>query len=146
MICSLESSGLKPGNWACFPGGAGGVGIQGVQLAKAMGFRPIVVDTGDDKREFALKMGAEAFVDFRTCGDVAGEVKRVAGGVGAHGVFVTGTAAYGSAVGYVGDRVNGVVCCIGVSVFLLLLLLAFFLFFLRFGRGEWANWVFVAST
>ncbi|KAE9975712.1 hypothetical protein EG328_003029 [Venturia inaequalis] len=74
MICSLESSGLKPGNWACFPGGAGGVGIQGVQLAKAMGFRPIVVDTGDDKREFALKMGAEAFVDFRTCGDVAGEL------------------------------------------------------------------------
>ncbi|KAE9974593.1 hypothetical protein BLS_003065 [Venturia inaequalis] len=62
MICSLESSGLKPGNWACFPGGAGGVGIQGVQLAKAMGFRPIVVDTGDDKREFALKMGAEAFL------------------------------------------------------------------------------------
>ncbi|TLD37519.1 alcohol dehydrogenase [Venturia nashicola] len=114
MLCSLESSGLKPGNWACFPGGAGGVGIQGVQLAKAMGFRPIVVDTGADKKEFALSMGAEAFIDFQTCGDVVGEVKAVAGGVGAHGVFVTGPAAYPTAVGFIGDRVGGVIICIGL--------------------------------
>jgi propanol-preferring alcohol dehydrogenase len=115
MVCSLEGSGLKPGNWACFPGGAGGVGIQGVQLAKAMGFRPIVVDTGDDKKAFALKMGAEAFVDFKTSKDVAAEVKAIAGGIGAHGVFVTGPAAYPTAVSYVGDRIGGVVSCIGVS-------------------------------
>ncbi|QDS75420.1 hypothetical protein FKW77_003319 [Venturia effusa] len=114
MVCSLEISGLKPGQWACFPGGAGGVGIQGVQLAKAMGFRPIVVDTGDDKREFAMKMGAEAFVDFKTSEDPVAEVKAVAGGVGAHGVFVTGPAAYPTAVSYVGDRINAVVCCIGL--------------------------------
>jgi D-arabinose 1-dehydrogenase-like Zn-dependent alcohol dehydrogenase len=115
MVCSLEGSGLKPGNWACFPGGAGGVGIQGVQLAKAMGFRPIVVDTGDEKKAFALKMGAEAFVDFRTSKDVAEEVKAIADGIGAHGVFVTGPAAYPTAVSLVGKRIGAVVSCIGVS-------------------------------
>lgn len=115
MVCSLEGSGLKPGNWACFPGGAGGVGIQGVQLAKAMGFRPIVVDTGDEKKAFALKMGAEAFVDFKTSKDVAEEVKAIADGIGAHGVFVTGPAAYPTAVSLVGSRIGAVVSCIGVS-------------------------------
>lgn len=34
MHRALIDSGLKPGNWVVFPGGSGGVGIQGVQLAK----------------------------------------------------------------------------------------------------------------
>ena len=34
MHRALIDSGLKPGNWVVFPGGGGGVGIQGVQLAK----------------------------------------------------------------------------------------------------------------
>jgi D-arabinose 1-dehydrogenase-like Zn-dependent alcohol dehydrogenase len=34
MHRALVDSGLKPGNWVVFPGGGGGVGIQGVQLAK----------------------------------------------------------------------------------------------------------------
>jgi propanol-preferring alcohol dehydrogenase len=63
-VCrSLVESGLKAGNWAVFPGGGGGVGIQDVQLAKALGLRPVVVDTGAAKRDLTLEMGAEAFVD-----------------------------------------------------------------------------------
>lgn len=34
MHRALIDSGLKPGQWVVFPGGGGGVGIQGVQLAK----------------------------------------------------------------------------------------------------------------
>lgn len=34
MHRALIESGLKPGAWVVFPGGGGGVGIQGVQLAK----------------------------------------------------------------------------------------------------------------
>jgi alcohol dehydrogenase, propanol-preferring len=34
MHRALIESGLKPGNWVVFPGGGGGVGIQGVQLAR----------------------------------------------------------------------------------------------------------------
>lgn len=114
MIRSLEDSGLSPGNWAVFPGGGGGVGIQGVQLAKAMGFRPIVIDTGEAKKKLALESGAEAFVDFKETTDVAEEVKKIADGIGAHGVFVTAPPAYANATELVGDRVGAAVMCIGL--------------------------------
>ena len=114
MHHSLVDSGLSASSWVVFPGGGGGVGIQGVQLAKAMGMRPIVVDAGDSKRELALKMGAEAFVDFREEADPAAAVIKIADGVGAHGVFVTAPAAYKSAISYTGERVGAVVMCIGI--------------------------------
>lgn len=112
---SLRESGLKSGDWAVFPGGGGGVGIQGVQLARAMGMRPVVVDTGDAKRALALDKGAEAFVDFRETKDVAQAVIDAADGIGAHGVFVTAPQAYTSAISYVGNRVGAVVMCIGLA-------------------------------
>ena len=86
---ALRSSGLQSGDWAVFPGGGGGVGIQGVQLAHAMGMRPIVVDTGEERRELSKKMGAEHFVDFKEDSDPVKKVVELTGG-GAHGVFVTG--------------------------------------------------------
>ncbi|KAL5365260.1 glycosyl hydrolase family 76-domain-containing protein [Aspergillus floccosus] len=92
---SLKESGLKPGNWAVFPGGGGGVGIQG--------------------RALAMKMGAEAFVDFVDTPDATKAVVEIADGVGAHGVFVTAPAAYEVATSYVGDRVGAVVMCIGLG-------------------------------
>lgn len=111
---SILESNLKAGSWVAFPGGGGGVGIQGVQLAKAFGMRPIVIDTGGDKRKLAMEMGAEAFVDFKEVDDPAKTVVDTADGVGVHGVFVTAPAAYKTAVSYVGDRVGAVVMCIGL--------------------------------
>lgn len=86
---SLKESHLRPGQWAVFPGGGGGVGIQGVQLAVAMGLRAVAVDTGSERRELCKKYGAEHFVDFREVEDTAGEVVKLTGG-GGHAVFVTG--------------------------------------------------------
>lgn len=115
---SLIEADLTPGSYACFPGGGGGVGIQGVQLAKAMGHRPIVVDTGAEKKALAMKMGAEAFVDFKEAGDQLGEeVKKVTGGVGSHGVFITAPAAYKTALDLVGERVGAKIMCIGLRKF-----------------------------
>ncbi|KAJ5118231.1 Polyketide synthase enoylreductase [Penicillium atrosanguineum] len=111
---SIVESNLKAGSWVCFPGGGGGVGIQGVQLAKAFGMRPIVVDTGADKRKLAIEMGAEAFVDFQESEDPSQSVIDIADGVGVHGVFVTAPAAYKTATSYVGDRVGSIVMCIGL--------------------------------
>lgn len=88
IYTSIVESGIKPGQWACFPGGGGGVGIQGVQLAAAMGMRPIVVDTGAERRELALKLGAEHFVDFKD-GNPVEKVVEITGG-GAHAVYITG--------------------------------------------------------
>lgn len=94
MHRALIDSGLKPGNWVVFPGGGGGVGIQGVQLAKAMGMRPVVIDSGDKKKTMSTEMGAEVFVDFKEHKDVAAAVKEATDGVGAHGVLVTAYQAY----------------------------------------------------
>lgn len=109
---SLKESGLKPGNWAVFPGGGGGVGIQGVMLASAMGFRPIVVDTGDARDKLAMKYGAEHFVDFKQ-GDPVEKVLELTGG-GAHAVFVTAVQAYPIAPKYLGARAGATVMCIGL--------------------------------
>lgn len=89
IYTALKASNIKPGQWACFPGGGGGVGIQGVQLASAMGMRPIVVDSGAARKALAEEMGAESFVDFKEIADPGAEVVRLTGG-GAHAVFVTG--------------------------------------------------------
>ena len=88
IYSSLKESDLKPGQWAVFPGGGGGVGIQGVQLAAAMGMRPIVVDTGEERRKLALHLGAEHFIDFKD-DDPVKKVLEITEG-GAHGVIVTG--------------------------------------------------------
>jgi D-arabinose 1-dehydrogenase-like Zn-dependent alcohol dehydrogenase len=85
-----------------------------VQLAKAVGLRPVVVDTGADKRKLALELGAEAFVDFKDSEDPSKSVIEIADGVGVHGVFVTAPAAYKTALSYVGDRVGSMVMCIGL--------------------------------
>ena len=107
MYSSLRESELVPGDWAIFPGGGGGVGIQGVQLAAAMGIRPVVIDTGDEKRKIALQYGAEHFLDFKESKDLAGEVIAICDGVGAHGVFVTAGQSYPTALSYLGRRVGG---------------------------------------
>jgi propanol-preferring alcohol dehydrogenase len=114
MHRALIDSGLKPGNWVVFPGGGGGVGIQGVQLAKAMGMRSIVIDSGAPKQKLSLEMGAESFIDFKEVTDIAAEVKKVASGIGAHGVIVTAYQAYNDAISYIGERIGGVVVCVGL--------------------------------
>lgn len=88
VYSSIKASGLRAGQWAVFPGGGGGVGSQGLQFAVAMGFRTICVDTGDARREMALSIGVEHFIDFKE-EDAVAEVLRLTG-EGAHAVFVTG--------------------------------------------------------
>ncbi|KAJ5959574.1 Polyketide synthase enoylreductase [Penicillium vulpinum] len=111
---SIRESGLAVGSWATIIGGGGGVGIQAVQIAKAFGLRPIVVDAGSEKRDLSLKMGAEAFVDFKEFPDTVAEVIRLTGGIGSHGVFVTAPPAYPTAANYIGARIGGVIMCIGL--------------------------------
>jgi hypothetical protein len=86
---SIKESGLRPGQWAVFPGGGGGVGMQAVQLAIAMGLRAIVIDTGTERKEACLKFGADEFIDFKEVENPVERVVELTGG-GAHAVFVTG--------------------------------------------------------
>lgn len=108
IYTALKISGLRPGQWACFPGGGGGVGIQGVQLATAMGFRSLVVDTGAERKALTEKAGAAAFVDFNEVKEPCAEVVNITGG-GAHAVFVSAVQAYPVCLDYLGTRPGAVV-------------------------------------
>ncbi|KAF2722713.1 GroES-like protein [Polychaeton citri CBS 116435] len=114
MHRALTDGNFRPNSWIVFPGGGGGVGIQGVQLAKAMGMRAIAIDTGAEKKALCEKMGAEAFIDFKEHKDVAARVKEVADGIGAHGVLVTAYQAYNDSISYIGDRIGGKIMCIAL--------------------------------
>jgi propanol-preferring alcohol dehydrogenase len=114
IYCSLKESGLKPGDWAVFPGAGGGVGHMGVQLAKAMGMRVVGVDGGDEKRELCMKLGCEAFVDFTKVNDVAEEVVKICDNKGAHGIFVTATSGSAYASAPMMARIGGKIMCIGL--------------------------------
>ncbi|KAM3421157.1 hypothetical protein BST61_g1569 [Cercospora zeina] len=114
MHCALREGGFKSSDWVVFPGGGGGVGVQGVQLAKAMGMRPIVIDSGDAKKDLATRCGAEIFLDFKQESDLVAKVKEVTDGIGAHGVIVTAWQSYKDSLSYLGARVGGKVVCIGL--------------------------------
>lgn len=114
IYCSLKESGLRPGDWAVFPGAGGGVGHMGVQIAKAMGMRVVGVDGGDAKRDLCMKLGCEAFVDFTKVKSVEEEVVRICDGKGAHGVFVTATSASAYASAPMMTRISGKVMCVGL--------------------------------
>ncbi|KAJ4294149.1 hypothetical protein N0V90_007839 [Kalmusia sp. IMI 367209] len=114
VYTSIKESGLKPGEWAVFPGAGGGVGMQGLQLAKAMGLRPVAIDTGADKKKLCIENGAEQFIDFKDTPNVAEEVVKLCDGIGANAVFVTAVQAYPQSVSFLGGRVGGKVMCIGL--------------------------------
>ncbi len=73
--------------------GCGGVGLNVVQMAVAVGAAVVAVDVSADKREWALRLGATAAVDPGAVERLDREVRRLTGG-GAHVAFeVVGKAA-----------------------------------------------------
>ncbi|GAA6001055.1 hypothetical protein JCM10207_007392 [Rhodosporidiobolus poonsookiae] len=113
IYTAIKRSGIRAGEWLVLPGGGGGVGHLGISFARQQGMRPVVIDTGDDKRKMCEELGCEAFIDFKTSPDAAEEVKRVTGG-GGHVVIVTGgtASAYSSAPAYL--RPGGTLMCVGL--------------------------------
>ena len=70
-------------------GAGGGLGSLACQYAKAMGFRIIAIDAGDEKKEVTSKLGAESFVDFSTSQDVVKDVREsTEDGTGPHAVIL----------------------------------------------------------
>ncbi|MGH9407512.1 MAG: alcohol dehydrogenase [Candidatus Acidiferrales bacterium] len=59
---SLRNSPARAGDLVAVQG-LGGLGHLGVQFAKAMGFRVAAIARGEDKRAFAVKLGAHEYID-----------------------------------------------------------------------------------
>lgn len=55
----LKESGAKPGQTVAVVGAGGGLGSLAQQYAKAMGLKVIAIDSGAEKKDMSMKMGAE---------------------------------------------------------------------------------------
>jgi len=60
-------------------GAGGGVGLAAIDVARALGLRPIAAASSEDKRSAALAIGAEAVID-TTTEDVKARARELAGG------------------------------------------------------------------
>jgi len=112
MYGAISRAGIKKGEWLVLTGAGGGLGHLGIQIAREKGLKTIAIDTGQQKRDLCMKLGANAFLDFKT-DDVEGEVKKLTNGYGAHTVICTaGPAAYAQAIRML--RNCGTLVCVGL--------------------------------
>lgn len=77
---ALKESNARPGQQVAIAGAGGGLGVFALQYAKAMGLHPIAIDGGEEKGKVCMSLGAQAFVDFTTSGDVVEDVRRATHG------------------------------------------------------------------
>ncbi|GAA5888154.1 hypothetical protein JCM6882_000301 [Rhodosporidiobolus microsporus] len=98
---ALKRANVGPGDWVVISGAGGGLGHLAVQYAVQSGYKVIAIDA-DDKRALCEGYGVHTFLDFRKFakGEMADEVKKICGGIGAHAVLVcaTGGGVYGQAL------------------------------------------------
>ena len=72
---------LQPGQTLLVQGGASGIGVTAIQMAKAAGATVIVTAGSDDKCAACLRLGADHAINYKTS-DFAQEVQRITGGRG----------------------------------------------------------------
>ncbi|CAE6465276.1 unnamed protein product [Rhizoctonia solani] len=97
---AIKQTDTLPGDILVIPGAGGGLGkytpLAYKYAINGFGLRVIAVDTGDNKKDLCLKLGAETFIDFKKSSNLIEDVMGAADGVGVHAAIVTS----GSAAGY----------------------------------------------
>jgi crotonyl-CoA carboxylase/reductase len=105
MLMSWPPHTVRPGDVVLVWGGAGGLGCQAIQIAKAAGGVPVAVISSDDKVEFCKKLGAKGTINrkqFKHWG-LMPHWKDTA----AYGEWAKGARAFGGAIWEaVGERKN----------------------------------------
>ncbi|KAG1862037.1 chaperonin 10-like protein [Suillus subalutaceus] len=111
---ALKYSRAKIGEWVALPGAGGGLGHLAVQYAVAMGFRVVAIDTGLEKKQLCLELGAEKWIDFKEAKDIVQAVREACDGEGAHCAVVTtaSPSGYTQAVDYL--RPGGTLMAVGL--------------------------------
>jgi D-arabinose 1-dehydrogenase-like Zn-dependent alcohol dehydrogenase len=74
---ALRHSGALPGDLVAVQG-LGGLGHLGIQYANKMGFETVAIGRGQDKQDFAAKLGAHHYID-TSAGDPAEVLQRLGG-------------------------------------------------------------------
>ena len=86
LLRTSPQGGLHPGDTIVWHAAAGGVGLIGVQWAKALGLRVIGTAGGSAKCELAKRHGADEMIDYHR-EDVVARVKELTGGKGVKIVY-----------------------------------------------------------
>ncbi len=81
----FERGGLKSGEWFLVHGGASGIGVTAIQLAKALGVRVIATAGSAEKCAACVRLGAEVAINYRD----EDFVKAVRAATDGHGADVT---------------------------------------------------------
>ena len=84
---------LKAGEWLLVHGGSSGVGSAAIKLGLLTGAKVIATVGNEAKREFCLKIGAHAAINYRTQ-DFVAEVEKITSGHGADVILDMAGAAY----------------------------------------------------
>ena len=84
---------LKAGEWLLVHGGSSGVGSAAIKLGLLTGAKVIATVGNEAKREFCLKVGAHAAINYRTQ-DFVAEVEKITSGHGADVILDMAGAAY----------------------------------------------------
>lgn len=62
----FQRGNLQPGETLLIHGGNSGIGITGIQIAKALGSQVIVTVGSDEKGQKCLELGADSYINYRT--------------------------------------------------------------------------------
>ncbi|MEZ5364847.1 MAG: NADPH:quinone oxidoreductase family protein [Bryobacterales bacterium] len=81
-----ERGKLQPGETLLVHAGASGVGVAAIEIGKAMGARVFASASTPEKRDFCLRHGAEAAIDY-VQPDWFEQVKALTGGIGADVIY-----------------------------------------------------------
>jgi NADPH2:quinone reductase len=77
----FERAHLQPGETLLVQGGASGIGVTAIQIARALGSTVIVTTGDDDKGRACLALGADHAINYKTQ-DFVAEVRRITAGRG----------------------------------------------------------------
>ena len=80
----MQRAALQPGETLLVHGAAGGVGLAAVELGKLLGARVIAVASSAEKRDIALRRGADAALGYE---DFVAAVRDLTAGEGAQVIF-----------------------------------------------------------
>ncbi|KAI0090404.1 GroES-like protein [Irpex rosettiformis] len=111
---AIKYSKSQIGDWIVFPGAGGGLGHLAVQYAAAMGLRVLAIDTGAEKKDLVMSLGAEKWIDFKESKDLVKDIIAATDGLGPHTAVITAatSAAYEQAVDYL--RPGGTLMAVGL--------------------------------
>jgi propanol-preferring alcohol dehydrogenase len=111
---AIKYSQTDIGDWIVIPGAGGGLGHLAIQYAAHKGLRVVAVDTGAEKKNLCLSLGAEKWIDFKESKDLVKSIKEATDGFGPHAAVVTAATgeAYKQAVDYL--RPGGTLMVVGL--------------------------------